>query len=189
MADSVALVGMSGVGKSSVGRTLAAMCSLRFIDTDKEIEKRAGCSVPEIFRRFGEPHFRALEHEIVRRMSRIPFIVLACGGGAVTDPENVKMLKEHSFVIYLSATAETIASHIGRAESRPLLAGDPRERITKLLSEREQLYIDVADEVIDCNGADMRGVANEAAARLLNSDNAKATELKRFVKRMSGLKL
>ena len=124
----------------------------------------------------------------MRRMSRIPFIVLACGGGAVTDPENVKMLKENSFVVYLSATAETIASHIGKAESRPLLAGDPQERIKRLLCERERLYIDVADEIIDCNGADMRFVANEAAERLMNSENAKAAELKRFVKRMSGLR-
>jgi shikimate kinase len=148
----LALVGMMGAGKSSIGRRLAARLDAAFRDADAEIEAAAGCSIPEIFERFGEPEFRDGERRVILRLLKEPPHVLATGGGALVDPETRAQIAAQTFSIWLRAPLDLLLSRIERRDTRPLLReGDPRETLERLLREREPLYaearlvIDAAD--------------------------------------------
>lgn len=181
MKNSIALIGMPGVGKTSVGKAFAANCGLRFIDTDSEIVKLAGCSIPEIFRRFGEEKFRKLERDIVRRMSQIPYSVLSCGGGVITVAENAKVIKQNCFTVYLRASVDTLVSRVGKAESRPLLTENPREKLTQLLEARGELYLSAADGIIDCDGLDSKELAVILAQRIISGDSSETAEIRKYI--------
>ncbi|MBA2363066.1 MAG: shikimate kinase [Chloroflexia bacterium] len=140
----VALVGLSGSGKSTVGPLLAAMLGLRFVDTDREVERVAGMPIHRIFETRGEPGFRALEADQVRRALDAPPSVISLGGGAVLNPENRRLVWERALVIWLHADPGVLAQRLREnptGEPRPLLdAPDPAGRLAELLAARQPLY-------------------------------------------------
>ena len=142
------LVGFMGTGKSAVGRRAARRLGRMLVDMDALIEKRAGRSIPEIFRDSGEPCFRALEREAVRDLAAQRGLVIAAGGGVVLNPENPADLARTGVVVCLWADPDEILRRVGGDEHRPLLqAPDRRERIAKLLEQRRPLYEAIPDRV------------------------------------------
>src|SRR5438876_769475 len=130
----VALVGMMGAGKSSVGRRLAARLAVGFRDADSEIESAAGCTISEIFERYGEPAFRDGERKVIARLLGETPHVLATGGGAFVDPATHEKLKRHAVTIWLKAPVELLLARTQRRDTRPLLrTGDPRATLERLL--------------------------------------------------------
>ena len=145
----VALVGMMGAGKSSVGRKLATRLRVPFCDADVEIETAAGCSIAEIFDRFGEAEFREGERRVILRVLREPPHVLATGGGALMDPITRAQIAEDAVSVWLRASVDLLLARLARRDSRPLLRhGNPRETISRLLAEREPLYAQ-SDLIVD----------------------------------------
>jgi shikimate kinase len=136
------LVGMSGVGKSRVGRLVAERLRWRFVDTDVEIERTTGRAVPEIFAAQGEPAFRVIERDVVARVARRRGAVIATGGGAILDEANRDVLFGGNLVVCLQASAEQIARRLVHSrERRPLLEGaDPLAAIQALQERRAPLY-------------------------------------------------
>lgn len=141
LTKTVALVGMMGAGKSSIGRRLAARLSTPFRDADTEIETAAGCSISEIFERYGEAAFRDGERRVIARLLSEAPHVLATGGGAFIDPETRARLRESAVSIWIKAPVDLLVQRVQRRDTRPLLRnGDPRETLMKLLAEREPIY-------------------------------------------------
>jgi shikimate kinase len=151
MADAphVVLVGLMGVGKSTVGRRLAREMDRPFADLDEQVELAEGCTVPTLFRTRGEAAFRAVEAAVLAELVARPApLVIAAGGGVVTGEANRRLLAS-TFVVWLRASAGFLAGRTDPAH-RPLLAGgDPRERLTRLAADREPLYRAVADATVD----------------------------------------
>lgn len=137
----IALVGMMGVGKTSIGRRLAQRLQIPFVDADQEIIDAAGLSIPEIFEKFGEAHFRDGERRVIARLFDGKRKVLATGGGAFVNEETRQLMLERATVIWLDADIDTLVERTARKGDRPLLAnGDAREILTKLAQERNPLY-------------------------------------------------
>lgn len=137
----IALVGLMGVGKSTVGRRLAARLHMPFVDADQAIEEAAGLSITEIFDRFGEAHFRDGERRVIARLIDGPPKVLATGGGAFMQPETRALILERATAIWLDADIDVLAERVGRRDGRPLLRnGDPRETLRALAEERNPIY-------------------------------------------------
>jgi len=137
----VVLVGMMGVGKSTVGRRLAARLHLPFIDADTEIEAAAGMSIPEIFEAHGEPHFRDGEARVIARLLQGGPAVLATGGGSFMREETRRRIGDKAVSIWLKANAEVIMRRVRRRADRPLLQNaDPEAAVIRLIGEREPIY-------------------------------------------------
>jgi shikimate kinase len=137
----IALTGFMAVGKSAVGRQLARALKRRFVDLDRVVEKSAGSKVEQIFKQHGESAFRALEQAALVKVLSQERQVIATGGGAVLNDENLKLLRENALVICLTASADTVMKRAGNGSKRPLLAGpDRRQRIEALLKDREERY-------------------------------------------------
>ncbi|EJN01218.1 bifunctional shikimate kinase/3-dehydroquinate synthase AroKB [Herbaspirillum sp. YR522] len=152
MSGSIFLVGLMGSGKTTIGRALAKKLNKRFIDSDHEIEARTGASIPVIFEIEGEESFRRREAEVIRELSAQPDIVLATGGGAILHPDSRAHLKKGGTVIYLRASINQILQRTGRDKNRPLLqTADPRRKLEELSRQREPLYREVADFVVETN--------------------------------------
>jgi shikimate kinase len=139
---SIVLVGMMGVGKSSVGRRLAGRLSIPFVDADTEIEKAAGMSIAEIFARHGEPYFRSGEARVIARLLESGPQVLATGGGAFMNADTQALIKVKGISIWLRAEFDVLLRRTGKRRSdRPLLqTDDPAETLRLLLAEREPTY-------------------------------------------------
>ena len=145
----VALVGMMGAGKSSVGRRLAAKLNVAFRDADSEIEAAAGCSISDIFDRFGEAGFRTGERKVIFRLLDEAPHVLATGGGAFIDSEIRTRIKDNAVSVWIKAPVEVLLARVSRRDTRPLLrSGDPREILERLLAERTPIYAE-ADLAVD----------------------------------------
>lgn len=159
---------MMGAGKSAVGRELAALLGLPFIDTDAEIALRAGRSIAEIFAADGEPAFRRLESETIAGLAGRKAVV-GLGGGAIAQPGAARALAASGTVVYLRARPATLLARLGDCADRPLLAGlAPAERAAKLatlLDERRAAY-ESARVVVDTDGATAEEVAADLARRL-----------------------
>jgi shikimate kinase len=135
-----------GVGKSSVGKLLALKINYLFIDIDKEIVKEQRKSINEIFNIHGEKDFRKIEKKKIKEIANFDKQVIACGGGAVIDPENVAILKNNSILIHLTAKPEEILHRLEKDNTRPLLQkGNKIENIKMLLNERYVIYNKIAD--------------------------------------------
>ena len=147
---SVFLIGMMGCGKSSVGRALARVLGLPFFDADKELVKRLGQSVEQIFEAGGEGGFRDHEERQLDILSQGPPRVLACGGGAVLRPINCRRLRERGCVVYLRTEREVLLRRLVGGRRRPLLQGvDVGWKIDQILSQRSALYEETAHEILD----------------------------------------
>ena len=148
----IVLIGFMGTGKTSTGKVLAQRLGKAFIDMDSRIEEEQGVSIPEIFETKGEPHFRQLEKDLVKKLSERANAVISTGGGTIKDLENVALLKKSGLIVCLTASPEVILERTERKGERPVLdgadKGDRLSAIEKLLAEREQFYKQ-ADYFID----------------------------------------
>ena len=161
------LVGPMGAGKSAVGRQLARLLHLEFVDSDEEIESRTGVDIPFIFEKEGETGFRKREARVIDDLSRRDGVVLATGGGAIMDLQNRNHLGARGFVIYLHTSVDQQLSRTRRGRERPLLEqDDPRTVLESLMATREPLYREIADLTVDTDGRKVRAVANEILDRL-----------------------
>lgn len=137
----VALVGMMGAGKTSIGKRLAARLAVPFKDADHEIEAAAGLTVAEIFEKHGEPEFRAGERRVIARLLAEPPHVLATGGGAYMDPVTRAAMKDKAFTIWLKAPVDLLLARTAKRGTRPLLNNaDPKGTLENLLAIREPVY-------------------------------------------------
>lgn len=137
----IALVGLMGVGKSSIGRRLAAVLDLPFNDADDEIEIAAGRPIADIFAERGETEFREGERRVIARLLDEPPMVLATGGGAFVSPDTRTLIKRKAVSIWLKADVEVLVRRVGRKDTRPLLIGrDPRTVLEGLARERYPAY-------------------------------------------------
>ena len=163
----VFLVGPMGAGKTTIGKHLAQHLKLRFADTDTEIEQRTGADIPWIFDVEGEEGFRDREQHVVAEMTEWDDIVLATGGGVVLRPENRTALAGRGFVIYLYASVEEQVRRTRRDRRRPLLQkGDPGEILEALMAERDSLYREIADHIIETDNCSPRNVAQRLELEL-----------------------
>lgn len=148
---SVVLVGMMGVGKTTVGRKLAHVLGLPFVDADEEIERAAQMAIPEIFERFGEAYFRDGERRVIARLvgDGAARKVLATGGGAFVDPATRALILSRAIAVWIDSDIDTLVERVGRKSNRPLLkTGDPREILTHLREAREPMYREAPIHVI-----------------------------------------
>lgn len=153
VAGNIFLVGLMGAGKTTVGKLLAKALDKSFYDSDHEIERRTGVNIPLIFELEGEIGFRKREAQAIAELANLHGIVLATGGGAVLLPENRQVLSSHGTVIYLRASVEELCHRTRGDRNRPLLQTvDPRERLQTLYMQRDPLYNEIADLVIDTGG-------------------------------------
>jgi 3-dehydroquinate synthase len=144
------LVGLMGAGKTTIGRQLARRLGMNFVDSDHEIEARTGASVPWIFEIEGEASFRRREADMIRDLTAGSGLVLATGGGAVLNPDSRRLLAERGTVVYLRAGVNSILQRTAHDRNRPLLqTADPRKKLEELTAQREPLYREIADLVID----------------------------------------
>ena len=139
MCKPILLIGMMGCGKSTVGRLLAERMGLPLIDLDEEIERAAGASIPEIFAAEGDAGFRVHETAALGRALDGGAAVIATGGGIVTQAENIRMMREKGFVVWLCRPLEDMIADV-RQDTRPNLAGDKEERMRTLYAQRVHLY-------------------------------------------------
>jgi shikimate kinase len=138
---SLVLVGLMGVGKSTIGRRLSARLGLPFVDADTEIERAAGLSIAEIFERFGEAHFRDGERRVIARLIDGPPKILATGGGAFVHPGTRALILERAIAIWLDADIATLVERVGRRSNRPLLKDrDPAQVLAELAAARRPFY-------------------------------------------------
>jgi len=139
---SIVLIGMMGVGKSSIGRRLAARLGIPFVDADTEIEKAAGMSIPDIFARHGEANFRNGEARVIARLLESGPQVLATGGGAIMNADTRAAIRQKGVSVWLNAEFEVLMRRISkRKNDRPMLqTSDPAETLRRLLKEREPIY-------------------------------------------------
>lgn len=159
------LVGMMGVGKSSVGRKLAHLLGLGFADADEAIVEAAQMPIADIFDQFGEAHFRDGERRVIARLLERPRQVIATGGGAFVQPDTRALILERGIAIWLMADADTLAERVGRTDKRPLLrGGDPRAIIEKLLAERTPAY-----EQAPIHAKSERGPHSDTIANILEA--------------------
>lgn len=166
----IALVGLMGVGKSTVGRRLAQRLGLPFADGDHEIEAAAGMSVSEIFATRGEAEFRAGEARVMRRLLEGPPIVLATGGGAMMNADTRALMKQHAVSVWMRADLKVIAERVGRRDTRPLLRGrDALQALRELAEARYPIYAE-ADLTVDVGG----GAHNQAVEAILKALRAHA---------------
>ncbi len=156
------LIGPMGAGKSAVGRQLARLLHLDFVDSDDEIENRTGVDIPFIFEKEGEAGFRKREAIVIDELSKREGVVLATGGGAVIEAENRSRLGARGFVVYLYTSVAQQLDRTQRGRERPLLENaDPREVLEGLMEIRDPLYREIADLVIDTDGRRVKAVAKQ----------------------------
>lgn len=161
----IVLVGMMGVGKSSVGKRLANLLDCAFADADDEIEQSAQMTIPEIFDSFGEAYFRDGERRVIARLiaERVPSnddtmdhggrIVIATGGGAFCNAETRALILDQAITVWLDSDVDTLVERTARKENRPLLRdGDPREILGRLRAEREVHYAQAPIHVTSGSG-------------------------------------
>ena len=166
-AQNVFLVGPMGAGKSAVGRQLARLLHLDFVDSDEEIEARTGVDIPFIFEKEGEAGFRKREEKVIDDLTRRERIVLATGGGAIVSSENRNHLGARGFVIYLHTSVDQQLARTRKGRERPLLANDdPRATLEALMAIREPLYRDLADLTVETDGRKVKAVATEILDKL-----------------------
>jgi shikimate kinase len=157
----IILTGFMGTGKTAVGRELARLLNMQLIDVDTKIEEFEKMSINEIFRQLGEPRFREIETEIIKKLSESKNRIISAGGGAVLKQGNMDILSKSGIVVCLTATPETILRRTGNSNDRPLLqVENPLKKIKELLNFRKPFY-EKADIMIDTEGKTPLQIAEE----------------------------
>lgn len=161
------LIGPMGAGKSTIGRHLAELLGLEFVDSDHEIQQRTGVDIPTIFEFEGEAGFRKREKAVIDELTQRSGLVLATGGGAVLDPDNRRCLAGRGLVVYLHCSPEQQYERTERDRNRPLLqTEDPLGRLRELMDVREPLYRQTADMVVNTDRRNATTVAREIERRI-----------------------
>jgi len=156
------LIGPMGAGKSAVGRHLARLLHLDFVDSDDEIEARTGVDIAFIFEKEGEEGFRKREVKVIDELSQKTGVVLATGGGVVANPDSRNRLGARGFVVYLRTSVKQQLERTQRGRERPMLGSGDREKVLRELTEtRDPLYNEIADLVVDTDGRRVQKVAKE----------------------------
>lgn len=171
--QNIFLIGPMGAGKSTIGRLLGKSLTLEFVDSDKEIERRTGVTIPMIFEYEGEAGFRKREAEVIDELTRQKGVVLATGGGAILLPENRQCLRARGLVIYLHCSVDHQLERTHKDTQRPLLQTDsPRQRLTELFTVREPIYRELADVIVDTTKSSSRSVVRQivTACESANTD-------------------
>ncbi len=149
----VVLVGLMGVGKSTVGRKLASLLHRDFVDADEAIVAAAQRSIPEIFETFGEAHFRDGERRVIARLIDEGHGVIATGGGAFVDPSTRAAVLEKAIAVWIDCDVDTLVERTSRRSNRPLLKnGNPRDILSRLAAERAPFYAEAPIRVVSENG-------------------------------------
>lgn len=163
------LIGPVGAGKSTIGKQLAKELKLEFIDSDDTIEKNCGVDINWIFDLEGEAGFRDRERDVIAEiLAEKQNIVLATGGGAISDPDTRSLLSSRGKVVYLEATIEQQLQRTAKDTKRPLLRVDDKESVLReLMVEREPLYKSIADVVVETNGATVKNIVNKISTFLV----------------------
>ena len=163
----VYLIGPMGSGKTAVGRRLATLLGIEFIDSDAEIEKRTGVDIRFIFEKEGEARFRERERDVIADLTTLEGVVIATGGGVILDPANRERLAATGTVVYLETTVDTLVRRTKAAKTRPLLMNDdPRAVLERMMLIRRPLYENAADLRIETTGRQVRAVAADIQQRL-----------------------
>lgn len=150
MRNNIVLCGFMGCGKSTVGRNIAKMLNIPFIDSDDYIENKSKMKISGIFEKFGEAHFREIEKEAISELSKMNNIVISTGGGVVLNSENVKALKNTGYIFYIEVTPQTVLDRLKDDTTRPLLQSENKlKAITDLLEKRSPVYKNAADFTVD----------------------------------------
>ena len=167
LAGNFFFIGLMGSGKTTIGRALARKLNRHFIDSDHEIEKRTGVSIPTIFEIEGEKGFREREAEVIADLVAYNGLILATGGGAVLNAENRRLLKDNGTVVYLRAPVEELFARTSRDRNRPLLqTSDPLGRLRELFTQRDPLYRETAHLVVDTNRQSVQQLVSDIESRL-----------------------
>jgi shikimate kinase len=171
----IALVGLPGSGKTTVGRQLARRLQLPFVDSDHEIEVRIGCSIREFFEREGEVRFRDIEEEVLDALTQGTAKVLSTGGGAILRQNNRLHLRERGRVVYLKSSPEELFRRLRHDSNRPLLqVADPMLKLKNLFVERDPLYKEVSHFVLETGRPSVSTLVNMIVMQLeLSGDIAK----------------
>ncbi|WP_349928483.1 shikimate kinase AroK [Acinetobacter sp. A1-4-2] len=170
----VYLVGPMGAGKTTVGRHLAELLGREFLDSDQEIERKTGATIPWIFEKEGEKGFRNRETMVIDELTARPHLVVATGGGAVTQSPNREFLKQRGIVVYLYTPVEIQLQRTYRDKNRPLLqVENPEQKLRDLLAIRDPLYREIADYIIETN----QGAARDLAQKILQMIVSEETKL------------
>ena len=156
------LIGFMGTGKSTIAAKLKEALKVEQIEMDALIAEEAGMSIPDIFEKFGESHFRDMETEMLRKFKEKKPVVVSCGGGAVLRDENIEIMKGQGKIILLTATPETIYERVKDSNDRPVLNGNMNVAyISELMEKRRARYEMAADIVIITDGKDADEICNE----------------------------
>lgn len=163
----VFLVGMMGAGKSTAGRLVARRLKRPFHDSDHEVERRCGVSIPVIFEIEGEAGFRSREATVIAELTGLEDVVLATGGGVVLSEANRNLLATRGTVIYLHAPPASLYERVRQDRNRPLLAtADPQARLQELYAQRDPLYREIADIVVETGRQSVQSLARQLLGRL-----------------------
>jgi shikimate kinase len=157
----IAIIGLMGSGKSTIGALLAKKIRLNFVDIDEEIEKRTNTTISEIFKKKGEPFFRKLETTTIEEFATKSNQIISTGGGAVQNEQNLKILQQNSTLIYLKTSLNVIFERIKNETQRPLLQNsDPLGTLQELLEKRQKNY-EKADIIVDTDNKTTDEIVNE----------------------------
>lgn len=168
--ENIYFVGMMGAGKTTIGRHLARRLKKRFVDCDHEIEARTGVRIPVIFDIEGEAGFRKRESQVLEALAKESGLVLATGGGAVLAPQNRRVLADSGLVIYLCVPPDELYARTKHDRNRPLLrVENPQEKIRSLHAQRDPLYREIADIVLEGGGRTPLAVARQLEQEILKT--------------------
>ncbi len=165
------LIGLMGAGKTTIGKKIAELFSIPFVDSDKEIETTSGCSIADIFEQYGEDEFRRLESQVIQRLIERSPLILATGGGAFMHPQTRQLLKEKTTTVWLHCDLETLYNRVSKNTNRPLLNVQNKKAILALLIEKRYPIYAEADLIVECQDKDIETTVQFVTAAIEKSKN------------------